>query len=350
LLTAKTAREVARMEAFALETVASSPPTSIAVAPTPPAERAGHLDDGRLAEPGEGRAPEGARRDEHRHDVEHANQEDGPDHGEREVPPGLFDVAGDGRHLREPEVGGEHQRSGREHRDRAERHERLRGARAAEHPERVEAPVGQEHQEDGQQQPDDVVLEARGVLRPEEVQDREEDAEGERQRDDGAVPDGRADLQKDCHGVVAEPDQVERGGEHQAEPDADADDRAGERAQRTRDEVVATARAGHGRRQLRSRQRHEQCDDRPDGERPGSGGPGPAGGQAGEDEDARPDHRPDADREPADQPDRALQFGPLLGDGRLVGLRRRDDHLLRGLALPVDVPAGAARLADGSHA
>lgn len=81
-------------------------------------------DDGRTVRDrrpgaGDGSAFDDAEQDDHRHRVDGRDQENAADHRSREVRFGLLDLAGDGRHLGEPEVGDEHQRGGGEHRFRA---------------------------------------------------------------------------------------------------------------------------------------------------------------------------------------------------------------------------------------
>ena len=147
-----------------------------------------------------------------------------------------------------------------------------------------------------------------------------------------AIPDTRTPGLAPIETPTTAPDEIERGREHQPEPQREPDDGARERPEPAGDEVVPAAAFRHGGRQLGGRQRDQQRDDAADPERDRRRRPDRRAGQSREHEDPGPDHRPDADREAAGEPEGPFELR-VLGDRRLV----RFDDWLRDRRLTVGV-------------
>ena len=259
----------------------------------------GHVGDGdrRVGEDLDRDGPGAHEHDEH---VEAGHEDHREDHRERDDPAGVLDLAGDGGDDLEAEERDEHDAGRREHARRARGGEgrQVRGLDE-------EDPDRDEDHDDRRLRPDHDVLEGAGLVGPVVVDADEQREPGEAERDHDVAAVEAGDRPDD---VLAEPDHVERAGEHQPGPHAPADDRPEEPAERPVDVVVAPAGDRHARRELRQRQRREQGDEPGDRIGDRTRRAGVPGGDAREDEDAGADHRPAAERHRLEEAQRPLEL------------------------------------------
>ncbi len=230
--------------------------------------------------------------------VDHADDQDAADDGDRQVSAGVFHLLADRCDLRVAEI---------RHEDEPGRRQDLRGSeRRHATGSRDRSPIEGEpadDREDGQdpeQDRDDHRLDAAGLFRA-DVVDADEKRAGEDRSDLNAVQkEDRGEFEQFAE-ILAEPDDVKRGGEREPEPVAEPGDRTEHRAERAVDKVVRAPGFRHRGPELRNRQGVKQRDEATDRKGDDDDRAGSLGGDSGENEDPGPDHRPDSDRHRRDE-------------------------------------------------